>query len=210
MFRRLRTPLPQKLLVKMKYYDTFQINPSAGGIGSYIFSANGMYDPNITGGGHQPRGFDQLMTMYDHYTVIASRIAIQPLEFTSVGLCQIALALQDGATAFSIGASSIGDNVCEYRDVVFKNYPMVNGAGILLSNQLPVLKKRFGIKKFFHASKPLTAAQWEGDKSSNPLEQAYYGIYYWSESVADPPNMTFKTVITYTAVLHEPQQPVQS
>lgn len=208
--RTLRTPLPTKLLVKLKYYDTFTINPGLGTIGSYIFSANGMYDPNISGTGHQPRGFDQLMTMYDHFTVIASKATVQPLEFTGLGLCQYALALQDGATPIGIGASSIGDNVCEYNNVMYSNFPHVSAGSAIQTNQLPKLKKKFGIKKFFHAKNPLTAAQWEGDVTSNPIEQAYYGVYYWSESAADPPAVTFKILIQYTAVLHEPQQPIQS
>lgn len=34
-----------------------------------MFSANGMYDPDVAVGGHQPRGFDQLSAIYDEYQV---------------------------------------------------------------------------------------------------------------------------------------------
>ena len=35
--------------------------------------ANGLYDPQVSTGGHQPRGFDEFMTTYDMYTVHGSR-----------------------------------------------------------------------------------------------------------------------------------------
>ena len=37
--------------VKMRYVERVPINPSAGGVGVYVFSATGLYDPNTTGGG---------------------------------------------------------------------------------------------------------------------------------------------------------------
>lgn len=44
---------------------------------SYHFSANSIYDPNLTGTGHQPLGRDQYGLIYDHYTVIGSKIKVK-------------------------------------------------------------------------------------------------------------------------------------
>ena len=35
----------------------------------HVFSANSLYDPDTTGTGHQPRGFDQLSALYKMYRV---------------------------------------------------------------------------------------------------------------------------------------------
>ena len=35
----------------------------------HVFSANNMRDPDVSGGGHQPRGFDEFMARYGSYTV---------------------------------------------------------------------------------------------------------------------------------------------
>lgn len=43
---------------------------------SHHFSANSIYDPNLSGGGHQPLGRDQYGLVYDHYTVIGSKMKV--------------------------------------------------------------------------------------------------------------------------------------
>ena len=37
---------------------------------------NSLFDPNLSGLGHQPRGFDQLMAVYEKYTVVAAKITV--------------------------------------------------------------------------------------------------------------------------------------
>ena len=69
-------PAKFKSRTTLRYADYFTLNPVASGFAVYVLSANGMFDPNISGVGHQPRGFDQWMTMYKRYTVIGSKITI--------------------------------------------------------------------------------------------------------------------------------------
>lgn len=40
--------MPAKKLVRLRYCDEIRLDPVAGGIATYNFSANGMYDPDIT------------------------------------------------------------------------------------------------------------------------------------------------------------------
>lgn len=41
---------------------------------SQTYSTNNMYDPNVSLGGHQPYGYDQVAAYFYRYTVIASKI----------------------------------------------------------------------------------------------------------------------------------------
>lgn len=50
------------------YFDTFQLNTAAG-VASKLFRTNSLFDPDFTGVGHQPGGYDQLMAIYEHYVV---------------------------------------------------------------------------------------------------------------------------------------------
>ena len=62
--------MPEKFQSKLRYSTKFTLNPAAStNVVQHVFSANGLYDPDITGVGHQPRGFDQLMSLYAQYTV---------------------------------------------------------------------------------------------------------------------------------------------
>jgi len=71
------TGFPKRMTFTHRYVEVVQLTATAGLPASYIFSANGMYDPNITGTGHQPIYFDNLCAIYDHYTVFRSRIRYQ-------------------------------------------------------------------------------------------------------------------------------------
>lgn len=67
-------PVPPKYVCKMKYSDTVYTDSD----GQYIFNLNSVYDPDRTGIGHQPYGFDNLALLYNRYRVISCgwRIAV--------------------------------------------------------------------------------------------------------------------------------------
>jgi len=67
-------PIPQRFITKQKYSDTFQC--SAAQL-TYGFNLNSVWDPNRSGIGHQPYGFDTLATLYNRYRVIACGWRIQ-------------------------------------------------------------------------------------------------------------------------------------
>lgn len=53
-------PFPENLWTEVVYSDQFSLTCTAGATQTYTFSLNGLYDPNITGTGTQPRYFDTL------------------------------------------------------------------------------------------------------------------------------------------------------
>jgi len=62
---------------KMLYYE-YGINLAgvAGILDTHYISANAVYDPDITGTGHQPIGFDQAMLFYEQWVVFRSVITV--------------------------------------------------------------------------------------------------------------------------------------
>lgn len=78
-------PIPQRYICKLKYAETVQTD--AGG--RYNLNLNSLYDPNRTGGGHQPYGFDTLASLYGRYRVISCGWRIQAptsgLQIVQVG-----------------------------------------------------------------------------------------------------------------------------
>lgn len=60
-------PIPQRYITKHKYCETVSTDVN----GLYTFNLNSLYDPNRTGIGHQPYGYDTLATMYNRYRVIS-------------------------------------------------------------------------------------------------------------------------------------------
>lgn len=66
-------PIPNRYICKMKYATSVVTN--AGG--QYVFNLNSLFDPDRTGIGHQPYGYDTLSSMYNRYRVISCGWRIQ-------------------------------------------------------------------------------------------------------------------------------------
>lgn len=65
-----RGPSGSALPVSLMYSDTYTLNPGIAGVGAtQQFRLGGLHDPDYTGVGHQPNGYDQLYGLYERYQV---------------------------------------------------------------------------------------------------------------------------------------------
>jgi hypothetical protein len=63
-------PLPPSKKVILKYSERISRNLTATVTDDYQFRLNSPYDPNSTGAGSQPQGYDQMCTFYNRYRVL--------------------------------------------------------------------------------------------------------------------------------------------
>ncbi len=68
-FRSPATVVPNEIVVRLKYVDQFTLNATTASTDNYLFRANSLYDPNYTGAGHQPFGYDQWTLFYSNWVV---------------------------------------------------------------------------------------------------------------------------------------------
>eukprot|EP01045_Picozoa_sp_COSAG04_P042478 COSAG04_NODE_13438_length_606_cov_0.792899_2_plen_75_part_01 len=61
---------------KLRYCDSIDLTPNSSTLSSFAYLANGLFDPDTSLGGHQPRGFDGFMEVYKKFTVKGSRISV--------------------------------------------------------------------------------------------------------------------------------------
>ena len=68
---------PQQMKTQLRYCTKIAFDVAASTT-SYHFPlrANGMYDPEVNLGGHQPRGFDEFMSTYNTFTVTGSSCSV--------------------------------------------------------------------------------------------------------------------------------------
>lgn len=62
----------RSMMLRLPYYDTVPVVPAdqaALTYMEYVFNVNSVYDPDSTGTGHQPRGYDQYAGFYNAYIV---------------------------------------------------------------------------------------------------------------------------------------------
>lgn len=71
-------PLRAQLWTKFIYAETgLSLDPGvAGTTGVRVFSLNSLFDPDVTGAGHQPAGYDQMMAIYEDYLVYGARYKV--------------------------------------------------------------------------------------------------------------------------------------
>jgi len=50
--------------------------PSGPGLFDHVFNLNSLFDPDSTGAGHQPKGFDQLTALYARYRVYETKYKV--------------------------------------------------------------------------------------------------------------------------------------
>lgn len=65
---------PQMIKTKLRYAVRSEFNiTSQGNVYAVRLRANDLYDPEVSTGGHQPRGFDDFMNVYEEFTCTGSR-----------------------------------------------------------------------------------------------------------------------------------------
>ncbi len=192
--------LGNKLPLKFKYQTSGTLNPGVAGISAVqIMSANGLWDPDITGVGHQPRGFDQIMLLYNHYTVVSSKIKINFAfgSSTSHSPLVVGCALWDNTTT-----SSDINEYMESRNVSYKTAsPGAPSTTIV---------KTFSARKFLGRPHPLSEDDLRGNITGNPSEQGYYHVFVAPTNAVDANEISYNLVIEYNAVMTEPNNPSQS
>lgn len=74
-----RFVMPPVWMCRLQYADCKAYAGTVGTTTRNVYRANDLYDPDSTGTGHQPSGFDQLTPFYGRFYVTSSRISLRPL-----------------------------------------------------------------------------------------------------------------------------------
>jgi len=156
---------PKKMTMTHKYQEVISLTTSAGVLLSHSFSANGMFDPNVSGTGHQPYYFDQMTALYDHYTVIGAKITVV-MSNTGSGedAYKWALIINDDSTVTPTDISTIGENSSSSVKFVSQG-----------SDVTTRLSKKWSAKKTFGGS-VLGNDNLQGTSGNNPTEQSMFTI----------------------------------
>lgn len=200
-----KAPMPDRYGAKLRYVeDDFTLDPGISAPAVQVFSINGLYDPNYTGTGHQPRGFDQFMTMYDHYTVIGAKITVTLAQPAGAHYnLHVGVACKDNAPAMS----TINDYL-EGRNLVSR---VLKASEVGGTTNLVTLTKTCSVKKFLGVSRILGASEFRGTTSTNPTEQGYFHIFAQALNSSVNPTLIRGTArIDYLTIFTEPKQPSQS
>lgn len=75
--RRVTATAPRQFVKLIYSYTAQELSLAASTITRQIFRINGMYDPDLSGSGHQPYYYDQWSAMYQNYKVFAAKVEVR-------------------------------------------------------------------------------------------------------------------------------------
>lgn len=201
-----RTPtgFPQRMRMTHRYSEALQRTSTTGAFASYVWRANGMFDPNSTGTGHQPSYFDQMGIIYDHFTVFRSKMSVQfiPVVASSTtNSCQVVLYLSD--------STSVGVTSCQQA------IEQPKASWVTLSTVSNTFGPQNRLFMGFNAwqtfgSRALSDSTLRGNTSSDPSEQSLYVFCFRDTNGAGTVALDINVVIEYEAEWTEVAQIAQS
>jgi len=212
---------PQQLKTKLRYSTRVEFIPTSTSVIQFQLKANGMHDPQVSLGGHQPRGFDEFMDAYDMFTVLGSKITCSwmyegyngPSLTSSTGnltqnilqntsaavpaLTPMVCGLHKGVESLSSGKPEV--QIEKDRTV----WTFINGEG-----QHKTLSTSMKTSDFYGNGVATGAEGYTGSSTADPDNLVFYEL--WCGRVSDDyPAETTKIVcyaqIEYDAVFSQPK-----
>lgn len=182
---------PLRLYCKHRYVENVAATSTTGSVSAYRWRANGMFDPNHTGTGHQPMYYDVCATVYNHWTVIKSyaKFTFVPIQTYTTAPAALAVSLDDDtsspATTAAMAESSKGQIKIAPPSV----------------SEPTVLYCSFSAKDAFGGN-PLSNDNLQGTLSADPTEQMLF-ITAIEALNASTQTWNIQAEITYYAVWDE-------
>lgn len=184
--------LPKQLFNRLKYVESAVVTLTTGGFQKYLFSCNGMYDPNYTGTGHQPMYFGKINELYDHYTVLSSAIRVTYTSGVSPSTTQVlrcALYIDDDIDPNLNNVSAMCERPGGKMSII--------GPG----QAQTTLTMGWNAKKTFGGD-PQSQSELQGNGTANPSEQSFYVIGV-DDLALNSQNVVLNVEIWYNVVWDE-------
>lgn len=188
---------PNMTTRKLRYNDYGVVDITSGALGSNVFTLSGLYDPYITGTGHQPMGYDQLMTFYEHYHVLRCKVTVTFMSRSSAGHGQVALKITPDTALPASGTDLVEEGRAITESVGGNNFEAQGTRTLSMTVDLPAVN---GLTRANFLADP----DLRGTISTNPAEQTYLQLCCWSPSL-DTMTVEWNIVLEYTAVFTEPR-----
>nr|WAE43152.1 MAG: capsid protein [Cressdnaviricota sp.] len=174
-------PVPPRLVSKLSYVQSVTLAAGTG-LATAQIVLNGAYNP-FPAGGHQPMGFDQMMSFYQFYRVLGAKVTcIFSNGVNSDNPPMVGISFTENA---SFSPTSLA-MIIERGNVVYRQHcTFTSGVSTTLS-------KRWSAKKWYGPA--YNDVQQGGTASANPAgELAYANI--WSSPTVAYGGATFDAVI---------------
>lgn len=190
--------LPKVRRAKMRYNETVELTSTLGSLDVANFRANGVYDPNMTGVGHQPFGYDTWSAQYNHYVVTGSKITVNIMPQNTTGAQIAGVYLGDDSSNYTDSTGFIEAKKGTWKAMYLRS------SGALTVGSKYSAKQFFNVKDVRDNQDRLGAVV-----GATPSETALYGIWFQTKD-ASTASIWVNVVIDYIVEFSEPKDIAQS
>lgn len=187
---------PKTKVVRMRYCTNEKKNLTLGRL-QLQWRANGLFDPDATGTGHQPMGYDQWSAFYNHFIVLGSQISctVSGSDSSETGSLAINMCLSDDQTV----PNTISTLVEEGRGTT----QMQGGFNAIGTR---TVRGKYSAKKFFNIKDVKdNRATLGAQGGADPSDQAIFTLTVEDPALNTTSDISVLTVIDYIVLMSEPK-----
>lgn len=197
------SPFGNRYMAKLPYCEDFIMSTNANSAVVQSWRLNGLFDPNVALGGHQPRWFDQLSPLYNKYRVNGAHIVCTFNDPSADGVFVGLNVYNSNVTANSV-AGKLASDIRERKLATV--YPLNNSG-----SQVKTLSVYIPMAKVLG----LTSAQYQSDPGTESLVNSDPAKQVWLETFVTAPTtgitpMSVSLKITYYCTFFDYNAPAQS
>lgn len=190
---------PDSVQVKLRYVSFIRLNPAPANPDQHLFRCISVFDPDLSGVGHQPMYFDQWSGIYTKYTVKGAKCSMKWLPGSGTQNNQ-----PTGLWGIYTSTNQQGINVFTDTTGILEanNSTNMRCAGLLstgLTNpsRQATVTSYFSTKKFFGITDPNDGNAYSAETGTNPQQEAYFCCYYADINGNDPGSQEYYVQIDY-------------
>lgn len=197
--------MPQRYTCKLKYNTIISLNPGAGIFAVNSFRANSLFDPDLTGVGHQPTPFDQLATFYKKYFVRSAKYIMSPIrnynDSAAQGITVFGMALQPVS---GITTGLTWDDLMQSEKATQRiHYFMTTGSDSSPNGMTGPVKLYYSAKKYY--GRGFDDDDYKALVTTNPALGPVVDAWAINPQGADVTATTYNIYIEFIATFSEPQ-----
>lgn len=180
--------MPKRKKVILRYADLAQFPAvAAGAMSTLVYRANSVFDPNKSGAGHQPMGFDTWASLYNHYIVTKSEIRCTIRQDTNDNV----------ANVWILDTDDDGAPTADWHPRVEVNNGDYGLTGSHVEgNSVVVMQTKYAMKKEY----PVEAANLVALVTANPTEVTDFNI---SRQAIDQATDTISAYAVMVEIVYE-------
>lgn len=194
------TGLADRVRVKLTYAEVIHLTGAASSL--YQFRGNSLFDPDLTGAGHQPYMFDQWSLMYSRYRVFGSSIKVNALNESGTVAAQV-IVYPSGSV------SAVANTISEASEL-----PRAGETYIIpVASRFPVMIKRYASTRSIEGLKKTAVSiddTYAAPVTTNPGNVWEWNIVTESIDLTTTLDAYLSVKMVYYAEFYEPKVVAQS